>query len=101
MRTFNKNQFLTELADEIKIEIENGNITNEDDIKEYVNSSIENACIYYSDCFDIVIELNATEFEGYDFVTAKNISELAFFTLYDFVQEKYDENEAIDLLNKY
>jgi hypothetical protein len=79
---FNKYQFLRDLEDEIRGEIENGN-----------------ACIYYSDCFDICKELNATDFTDYEmFGEIKSINQLAYAALYEYVFDEYDIDEAEQLI---
>lgn len=97
MENFNKYLFIENLTAEIEAEILNGNLTNHDEIQEYINTDIENACIYYSDCFAICAALGATEFEtGYGF--ASNISELAYYSLLDFVNGEIDLHELTELL---
>jgi hypothetical protein len=96
---FNKYQFLRDLEDEIRGEIENGNITDREQIEEHIQSSIDNACIYYSDCFDICKELNATDFTDYEmFGEIKSINQLAYAALYEYVFDEYDIDEAEQLI---
>jgi len=97
MENFNKYLFIENLTADIKAEIEKGNISSYDEIQDYINSDIETACIYYSDCFAICASLGATEFEtGFGF--ANNISELAYYSLLDFTQGEIDLHELTELL---
>lgn len=82
MNAFNKYLFIDELEKEIASLIDNGTIENEDDVHTYIFEEIDNACIYYADCFQIAIELNATEFGE-----SRNITELACQVLTDYVFE--------------
>lgn len=95
---FNKYEFLTKLNDSLKEEIELGYITNLTDVYNGMHILIEDATIYYSDCFDICKELNATHFDQYD-SECKDICQLAFCALYDFCMSEWDNSEIEELLN--
>lgn len=95
---FNKYRFVTELFNEIKKEIENDNIDTEDGIDEYINSALDNAVIYYADCFDICRELNATRFDDWDMGEAKDICQLAYFALYEEVNSELERQELNEIL---
>lgn len=97
METFNKYSFIDHLESDICSEIESGNIKSTDQLDEYILSSIDNACIYYSYCFDICKELNATNFDDYSCRCA-NISELAFQALYEYSSENLDFDLFDELL---
>ena len=97
--TFNKYQFLRDLKASIITEIENGNIANEDDLRDYVNHDIDNECIYYADCFAIAMELNATDFTAFD-MEINNISQLAYCALDEYVNEELDLNELIEIMEE-
>lgn len=97
---FNKYSFIRSLEEEIKAEIENGNITTEDEIREYIDRDIDNACIYYHTCFEIAMELNATDFTGYEFGEITNISTLAYAALYEYVYEELNISELEELINE-
>ncbi len=97
-KQFNKYQFLRDLEAEIKLEIAKGDITNENEIDEYIDREIDNACVFNSDCFDICKELNATDFTIFEFGEPKNISQLAFYALYEYVQEEFDRSELTTLI---
>lgn len=96
MNTFNKYQFLVDLKIDIISGIKSGNIH---DIQEYIINEIDNACIYYSNCFDICKELNATDFNAYDF-ECDTIMDLAYACLYQFVFSELDTNELEEFLNE-
>ena len=92
--TFNKYGFLTDLQDFLKSEAQSGNLENMDKAYTLINQYIDTECIYYTDCFDICKELNATHFDGYE-----NITDLAIAALTEFVEEKIDLHELQDLIN--
>ena len=62
MKDFNKYLFLDNLKEDIKEEIKNGNLEDESDINLYIFEEIDRAVIYYSNCFQIMIDFNAYEF---------------------------------------
>ena len=95
---FNKYQFLRYLEEGITNEIENGNINDEDDLRTYIDQELDNAVIYYRDCFEIAMELNATSFDGWELGTANDICQLAYFALYEYVYEEIDINEFENLI---
>ena len=82
---FNKYQFLDELKETVKNEI--SNIT---DLDQFIHEIIDNECIYYSDCFDIIKHLNFTHFEHDIFGTCDNVCKAAFCALYDLIHEESD-----------
>jgi hypothetical protein len=90
MSNFNKYAFLEDLEDSLLQEIINENLTSEDEIMDFIFSELENQVIYYSDCFDISKALNLTSFEGFGLGDAKTINDLAYFGLYDFVNDEFD-----------
>lgn len=97
---FNKYEFLRNLNQELTNEIEKGNIENEEQIQDYINSELDNACIYYRTCFEIAMELNLTDFEDFELGTANNISQLAYFGLYELVNNELNTSELIDLIEQ-
>jgi len=100
MKSFNKYEFLKNLREELINQIENGDITNEEQIQEYIDDEIDNACIYTSDCFEISMELNLTDFTDFSMGEAKNISELAYFGLSEFIYNELDRRELIELIEE-
>ena len=81
MKTFNENDFLLDLEDSIASE-------NPEDVWEMIHQTIDTECIYYSNCFDIVKTLNYRSWEDMnDYGEIKNITQLAFVALHEFVSE--------------
>lgn len=92
MKDFNKYLFLDNLKEDIKEEIKNGNLEDESEINLYIFEEIDRACIYYYNCFQIMIEFNAYDFEG-----CKNATELAYQVLEEFIwSEMTDLTELLD-----
>ena len=101
MKDFNKYLFLDNLKEDIKEEIKNGNLEDESDINLYIFEEIDRAVIYYSNCFQIMIDFNAYDFEG-----CKNVTELAYQVLEEFVWSEITDltellDEGIESLNRY
>lgn len=96
--TFNKYQFIEELTASIKKNIERGYIECLEGIYDEMHTEIDNACIYYSTCFDICKDLNATQFDEYD-MECKNISQLAYAALYEYTMDELDVSELEELIN--
>lgn len=99
MENFNKYLFIEDLTNQLKTEIEKYDVDNIDEVKVLICEIIDNQCTYYSDCFDICNELQATDFTAY-YKEINNISELAFEALYEFVYEKLDFAELEELINE-
>lgn len=78
MKTFNCYGFLEDLKD--TIEQSNGG-----DVYDIINQEIDNAVIYYADCFAIVQELFVTDWKDHEFGEITNIQQLAYISLYDYV----------------
>lgn len=97
MKTFNVHDFINQLEDQIINEINNGNIQSGDDCYTYIHDCIDGACIYYSDCFDICRELNATDFEAYEY-ECTNITQLAYAALCQYTFESLDTNKFDELI---
>lgn len=96
---FNKYAFVSGLEEEIKAKIESGEIEDRDGIDEYINSELDNAVIYYRTAFEIAMELNATHFEDDNFGMPKDISQHAYFALYEYVMGEIDYNELEELID--
>ena len=90
--SFNKYKFVANLLDEITNEIENTRITSLDDVHEFINLELDNAVIYYSDCFDICKELNATDFTAYE-IECNTIEQLAYACLNEYVYGEIELGE--------
>jgi len=84
MSTFNKFGFISDLEEQIAQE-------NPSDVTKFICEQLENACIYSADCYDICQSLGITSFEK-DLGYAKNIYELAYYSLFDFVFENISIN---------
>lgn len=93
MNTFNKYGFLEDLKTDLLSEIENGYLTDTDEIWERIYSYLDNSVIYYSDCFEICQALNFTDFTNHELGEATNICQAAYFALYDWVNEEFDYSE--------
>jgi len=97
MTQFNKYVFIEDLTNQLKTEIKQYEVQDMDKITDLVDEYIDNACIYYSDCFDICKELNATDFSAYD-LECTNICQLAYCCLDEFIRENLDYNELEELI---
>lgn len=95
--SFNKYDFINTLKDSIKDEIVQGNINHEDDIRKHINEAIDNECIYYHNCFQIAMELRATDFTAFD-SEINNISTLAYYALDEYVNSELNISELNDLI---
>ena len=90
METWNKYKFIEELRNAIESEIKNGNITDEEEIYNFIWQEIDNACIYYLDCFEICKELNFTDFTGHELGEINTINQASFCALYDWIYLESD-----------
>ena len=99
MRNFNKYQFIDQLTDSIKKNIEIGYIECVEGIYDEMHTEIDNACIYYADCFDICKELNAIDFTAFD-IECNTINQLAYAALYEYTMDNLDVNELETLINE-
>lgn len=97
MTTFNKYQFIEDLEKSIINEINKGAIDNADDIQEFIWQEIDNACIYYADCWAICAELSATDFTIYG-SDIHTVNQLACIALDEYVQDELDVNKLEELL---
>ena len=97
MGNWNKYGFLQDLKDTLIEAINDGYLNSSDDIFEYVTNEIDRSVIYYSHCWEIAQELNLYDFTDFELGEAKNVSQLAYYGLYEYVQNEFDYNE-IELL---
>lgn len=91
----NKYEFLRDLEASILDELP-------DDINEFINEQIDNECIYYADCFDILKELHHTDWSRADIVVT-NVSQAAYMALYELVYSELDISgleEKVDVLTE-
>ena len=91
MESFNKYKFLEELKSDLRDEFDTSGKYPEpsvDDIEDYVIEYVSNQTIYYYDCWRICLEFQPNDFEIPETgEKAKNISQLAFYCLLDFVMQ--------------
>lgn len=90
MNTFNKYQFIDQLQSELLERVIDCDITEADEIWEYVHAELDTAVIYYSDCFDICKALNFTDFTGHELGDIYGINQAAYCALYDLVNDELD-----------
>lgn len=90
MKQFNKYQFLTDLDEFLTNECkeiltyEDNELLIRDMLSELTHEYIDRECIYYTDCWAICYELANHDFQiEQTGETAKNITELAYWALYD------------------
>jgi hypothetical protein len=86
---FNKYTWLQEQTESLKDHIRNDHDATIDDLQEQLHYDIDNDCIYYVNCFDIIKGLNFTDFTSTDFEVT-NVSEAAFAALYEYAYENLD-----------
>jgi hypothetical protein len=95
MITFNKYDFISDLKDSIGDFLDESNFEDDQDISEemheFIDQQIENEIMYYYDCWRICMKEGNTNFYIEETgETAKNITELAYWTLWDIVQDSID-----------
>lgn len=95
METFNKYKFIDYLKEDINQAIKDGDIKDEDNLNEYIYNEVDRYCIYYHTCYQIVAELQAYEFEG-----AKNITELAYNSLTEYIFNEVNISEIEETISK-
>lgn len=95
MGGFNKYDFISDLKDSIGDFLEESNFEDDQDISEemhrFIHEQIENEIIYYYDCWRICSDQGCSDFHiEQTGETAKNITELAYWTLWGLVEESID-----------
>lgn len=95
MERFNKYHFISDLKDSIRYFLDESTFEDNQDIYEemhqFINEQIQLKIIYYHDCWIICMTEGNTDF--YIEQTgekAKDITELAYWTLWDIVEESID-----------
>ena len=83
---FNKHKWKQGLKDDILDMMSDNSIANEDELRTYIHEEIDNACIYYSDCIDVMKEYNAYNWSDFEF-ECTNVSMVAYCVL---LEETYD-----------
>lgn len=92
MHNFNKYGYIEDLQDLLLQAVLDGDLENADYIHDHISADLDNQVIYYQDCFEIAEALSLTSFTGYELGDAKNITELAYFGLWEWVNEELDFN---------
>ncbi len=95
MERFNKYNFIRELKESIGDFLNESNFEGDQDIYEemhqFINEYINNEIIYYYDCWRICSDQGCSDFHiEQTGETAKNITELAYWTLWGLVEESID-----------
>ena len=83
---FDKYNWKDDLKEEIIERIKDEQITNEDEIRTFINEEIDNQCIYYSHCLDIMREYNVYDWSNLE-LECTNVSQVAYCVL---LEETYD-----------
>ena len=75
----------------------------QDDINHQINSEVENACIYYHNCFDIVKELGVTDWEDLANDYGSPITDICNLAMFALLQEIYErfESDIYDSITLY
>lgn len=94
MSEFRINDWISDLKDELINEIKNESIQNDDDVQEFIYQEIDNACIYYKDCMDIIRETHTMDFGHFD-VECTTIPQIAYCAL---LEETYEHDFSFDNL---
>jgi hypothetical protein len=92
--SFNKYQWVRECEEEVMRQLKDGNITQEEESWDIVFNMIQDATTYNYDCFEIIKELNYTNFEDAIF-DCKDIYGLAYNALYEFSLENVNVDNMI------
>ena len=93
MERFSKYQYLRDLQTELFDMAERNQFACTDSIDDYICNSIDNAVIYTSNCYAIMMELNVYDFE-FELGTATNACQAAYYALYEYV---YDELSVYEI----
>jgi hypothetical protein len=92
---FNKYKWLEEQTESLTEYLQHDPEATYDDLHDYMMTDIDNACIYYATCFDIIKELHFTDFTDSDF-TVSNVSQAAYAALYEFATDNLDINTILE-----
>lgn len=98
MNTFNKYQFLHDLQKELFDAVATNQIESEDQVWEIIDQTIDNAVIYYADCFAIVAALNVTHWMRFGRIDT--IEFLASCALNEFVREELNLQDILNVLEQ-
>ena len=100
MEKWNKYGFLEDLKNLLIEAINDGYLDSKDDIFEHITTEIDRSCIYYSNCWEIAYELDLNDFTEFELGEAKNISQLAYYGLYEYVINEFDFSEIEVLIEE-
>jgi hypothetical protein len=92
---FNKFQWLREQEASLTEYLKHDPEATYDDLHEKLLQDIDTDCIYYATCFEIIKELNFTDFTGTDFEIT-NVSQAAYAALYEFANDNLDINAILE-----
>jgi S-adenosylmethionine:diacylglycerol 3-amino-3-carboxypropyl transferase len=98
MNTFNKYQFLADLQSELLDAVATNQIESEDQVWEIIDQTIDNAVIYYADCFAIIAALNVTNWTRFGRIDS--IEFLAASALNEFVQEELNLQDILKVVEQ-
>ena len=91
---FRINDWISDLKDELIEEIKNESILNDDDVQTHIHEYIDNSCIYYADCMDIIWETRTMDFSRFD-IECTTIPQIAYCAL---MEEVYEHEFSFDNL---
>ena len=83
---FDKYKWKEGLKDDILYMMSDNSIANEDELRTFINEEIDNECMYYSDCIDIMKEYNVYDWSNLE-LECTNVSQVAYCVL---LEETYD-----------
>lgn len=92
---FNKYKWLEEQIESLQEYIRTSEDVTVDDLYEQLHIDIDNDCIYYADCFDIIKGLGFTDFKDTEFQVT-NVSEAAYAALYEYAMENIDFQDVLE-----
>ena len=80
MNKYDLKGFLDCLKDEIIQHIKDEEITNDDEMRDFIHWEIDTQCIYYSDCLGIIDATGAYDFSMFDY-ECTTITQVAYCAL--------------------
>ena len=86
MTEFNLYNWKDDLKDEIIEQIKDEQITNDDEMRDFIHWEIDTQCIYFSDCLGIIDATGAYDFSRFD-IECNTIKQVAYYAL---LEETYD-----------
>lgn len=90
-----------EIRDCAETDIRHGYIKSVDVLDEYLNEAMDTACIYYSDCYEILRQSNVTDFSDYiNCYGASTITDFAYYCLREAVDESGIAEELADIIER-